>query len=172
MYLTMKINTAFIIVFLFIYLSMISFTVSASNKVHTIAGKQFIKWVKSKGSQIESKRINRYSVCSIKNNILKVKRNSNLDPLNKFQPACEFTLFKSTTLSNGWKVQAIKAVSNGLGKWKYKLNPKGTASLKMVITSQYIQAGSKTSHDIKITKIILIGPSSSKSWKEALLIRK
>ncbi len=143
--------------------------VSAASKVYSIDGAKLIKWAMKNGYKSQSKKMNSYSICHIEKNILKIRRHSGLDTKNKFRPECLFTLFKNSYLVKGWKVQAILVVSNGLGKWKYGINPKGKTSLHMVIHASYNKAGGATSHNIKVSKVILIGPSKSQSWNEAFL---
>jgi len=144
----------------------------ASNKVYSIDAEKIILLAEKRGHKMRVKELTLLSECSRNKNVLSVARKANLDSLSKTKPSCLFTLFERESLAKGWKVQAVLAVSNGRGQWKYTINPKGRLSLLTMIESNFNENGSSTSHDIKIKKYILIGPKNSTTWKQAILSAK
>ena len=101
----------------------------------------------------------------IEKNILtvEVKANSSLQK----NPSCQFNLFSGNVLAKYWRVHTLEVISNGLGQWRYIKSPKGKSTLTTIIRANYNEKKLAGSHKIKIKKIILAGPASSSSWKQA-----
>lgn len=142
---------------------------AVSSRVYTIDGSKLIRWAQANGHLMKSKQLTRISECYNKENILKVKRKKSSAVHKAVKPTCLFTLFKPGKLAPGWKVKIIMVLSNGFGEWHYVLKPHNKTSLQTIIRATYGRSDSLASHDIKIDKIILTGPATSKSWKQAFL---
>ncbi len=139
----------------------------SSKKVYSISGDKFFNWMLTKGYSLVSKPLTNDASCMIENNILTVKIKENSSRQRK--PVCQFSLFNGTILAKHWRVHTLEVISNGLGQWRYIKSPKGKSTLTTVIHANYNGKKQTGSHKIKIKKIILAGPASSSSWKQAIL---
>jgi len=141
----------------------------ASYKVFSVNADSLIHYAKQHGQKMYVKNLNRFSECKIEENILSVQVSKNLPSTNSQKAECLFTLFDRDSLHNGWKVQAVVAVSNGQGQWQYMINPKGKMSLLTMIKSSSSKRTSPISHNIKIKKFILLGPVNAKNWQDSII---